>query len=318
MKNPLVSICIPTHNRPEFLKLALSSALKQSYKNTEIIISDNSDNNLTKKYIEKIKNKKIKYFKNDSKSDSFNNGLNTIKNSRGKYIKILMDDDLLERTCVEKMVSVLEKNPKVGVVMSPLDIIDKNGLRIYPKFYFFKKMKYLYRYLTKDSYVKRDKIMDDFLTNIYPCCVPTGIMYRKKLLAEVGGYDEKYSYISDVDICMNFATKMDFYYIDEVLSSWRFTETSETVSILHKKGIQLDIFYQLANKYLSFAKNKQNAFFFASKRTTINIVAGIKSGNIKLIFETIKTIIYNDPYLLNKFVLPFNLFFEVIKSSLIV
>jgi len=38
--NSLVSIGIPTCNRPETLGLALSDCINQSYKNIEIIVSD--------------------------------------------------------------------------------------------------------------------------------------------------------------------------------------------------------------------------------------------------------------------------------------
>ncbi|MHC5718428.1 MAG: glycosyltransferase family 2 protein, partial [Nostoc sp.] len=40
-QQPLVSVIIPTYNRPEYLKQAIASAIKQTYQNIEIIISDN-------------------------------------------------------------------------------------------------------------------------------------------------------------------------------------------------------------------------------------------------------------------------------------
>jgi glycosyltransferase involved in cell wall biosynthesis len=38
---PLVSVIIPTYNRPEYLKQAITSAVAQIYQNIEIIVSDN-------------------------------------------------------------------------------------------------------------------------------------------------------------------------------------------------------------------------------------------------------------------------------------
>jgi len=318
MKKPLVSICIPTHNRPDFLKQALQSALNQTYKNIEIVISDNSDNDETQKYVDSMKDKRINYYRSASNLAFFLNINMAAQFAHGTYIKYLLDDDLLKPDCVSKMVKVLEQNPKVGVVMAPLEIINEKSLPIQPRFYFFKKMKYLYKYTNKDLYIQKEKIMNDFLTTIYPCCIPTGIMFRRSLFRSVKGLNRIFKYISDLELCMNFATKMDFFYINEFLSSWRYSQQSGTVSIVHKKGIQLDIFYKLTKRYLRYANNERKAYFFASKRTAINIVAGIRSKNTKLIFETVKTILYNDPYLFNKIILPFNLFFEVIKSLLIV
>ena len=42
---PLVSVGIPTYNRPEKLKEILSSIISQTYQNLEIIVSDNCSSN---------------------------------------------------------------------------------------------------------------------------------------------------------------------------------------------------------------------------------------------------------------------------------
>jgi len=39
--SPLVSIGIPTYNRPNELKIAIESIVNQKYNNLEIIVSDN-------------------------------------------------------------------------------------------------------------------------------------------------------------------------------------------------------------------------------------------------------------------------------------
>src|SRR3990167_7486256 len=140
-KKPLVSICIPTHNRPDYLKQALRSALNQTYKNIEVVISDNSNDSLTENFVKTIKDRRIRYYRNSPNASSFLNGSRIPKFTKGKYIKYLYDDDLLKPNCISKMLDVMEKNQKVGVVMAPLEIIDKNGLLVKPRFYFFKKMK---------------------------------------------------------------------------------------------------------------------------------------------------------------------------------
>ena len=48
----LVTILIPTYNRPQYLKFALESVLNQTYQNLEIVISDNSPNDETESMLQ--------------------------------------------------------------------------------------------------------------------------------------------------------------------------------------------------------------------------------------------------------------------------
>lgn len=59
MSNPLVSICIPTYNREKYLKHTIESALKQTYSNIEIIVSDNASDDNTVNLVKSFKDKRI-------------------------------------------------------------------------------------------------------------------------------------------------------------------------------------------------------------------------------------------------------------------
>ncbi|MED3574367.1 glycosyltransferase family 2 protein, partial [Cytobacillus praedii] len=86
---PLVSILIPTYNRPDYFELALKSALEQTYENIEIIIGDDSTNNLTEslvkdKYLPFYNN--IRYIRNETNLGQFDNDLKLMELSSGEYI----------------------------------------------------------------------------------------------------------------------------------------------------------------------------------------------------------------------------------------
>ena len=57
-----VSICIPTYNRPDCLKRLLESVFSQTYKDYDIIITDNSDGNSVLDIVNNYSG--IKYYKN--------------------------------------------------------------------------------------------------------------------------------------------------------------------------------------------------------------------------------------------------------------
>ena len=51
----LISICIPTYNRPEYLKNCLNSLAKQTDKNFEVCVSDNHSNSNIRKIVKSFK-----------------------------------------------------------------------------------------------------------------------------------------------------------------------------------------------------------------------------------------------------------------------
>ena len=128
---PLVSILIPTYNRPKYLLLALESAINQSYCNIEIIIGDDSNNNdsekLIKKYLDKYKN--IRYYHNEKNLGQFDNDLKLLDMANGRYINFLMDDDLFELTKIEKMMEyfINDKEDQISLVTSNSKLIDEYG-----------------------------------------------------------------------------------------------------------------------------------------------------------------------------------------------
>jgi glycosyltransferase involved in cell wall biosynthesis len=88
--NPLVSVIIPTHDRPELVLRAVKSALNQTYKNIEIIVIDDVGNAPA----EELKKLKVHYLLIPHTywiAACRNAGLNF---SRGKYIALLDDDDI--------------------------------------------------------------------------------------------------------------------------------------------------------------------------------------------------------------------------------
>lgn len=96
---PLVSVIIPTFQRPNYLERALTSVLKQTYPNLEIIIvDDNNEGDTYRKKTEELLKKysgykNIKYLKHKNNlgvAEARNTG---IKAATGKYICFLDDDD---------------------------------------------------------------------------------------------------------------------------------------------------------------------------------------------------------------------------------
>ena len=127
---PLVSVIIPTFNRPKYFREALESVLNQTYRNLEVVISDDSTNDETETLIQDYlaRDKRIKYFRNKGFTSHDNwSFLRAYNNPAAEYVNWLMDDDLFYPTKLEKMVEVYRNNPDVSLVTSAKNHIDADG-----------------------------------------------------------------------------------------------------------------------------------------------------------------------------------------------
>ncbi|MFA7245496.1 MAG: glycosyltransferase family 2 protein [Candidatus Magasanikbacteria bacterium] len=135
----LVSVGIPTYNRPEGLKRVLECITNQSYKNLEIIVSDNcsSYSEVVEVLLEfSAKDKRIKYFiQKENKGVSFNFDF-VLKKATGEYFMWASDDDEWENNFIEVCVNLLEENKNAGVAFSNIVNIDSFNhiVRTYPSF----------------------------------------------------------------------------------------------------------------------------------------------------------------------------------------
>lgn len=92
---PLVSILIPTRNRPNLIVKAVKSALSQTYQSIEVIVTDNSDNDESAKLIASIHDHRIRYAKNEKNIGPIVNWRKALDLAKGEFCIVLPDDDYL-------------------------------------------------------------------------------------------------------------------------------------------------------------------------------------------------------------------------------
>ena len=92
-KNNLVSIIMNCHNGDKYIKEAINSITKQSYKNWELIFFDNASSDDSAKIVKKYNDKRIKYYY----SKFVNLGIarkKALGKCKGDFIAFLDCDDL--------------------------------------------------------------------------------------------------------------------------------------------------------------------------------------------------------------------------------
>jgi glycosyltransferase involved in cell wall biosynthesis len=108
-----VSICIPTYNQTKYLRKTLDSIVNQTYKDFELIISDDSSTEdvsiLLEEYIHKLS---FHYVPNRPGLGSPQNWNHALSLAKGKWIKIMHHDDWFSSSdALWKMMSMAEINP---------------------------------------------------------------------------------------------------------------------------------------------------------------------------------------------------------------
>lgn len=110
MKAPLISICIPAYKNEVYLKRLLDSIGEQTFKDFEVIITDDSDSDairlLCAGYLSRFA---LFYHKNNTALGSPENWNEAIRKANGEWIKIMHDDDwFADRFSLEKFALTAE------------------------------------------------------------------------------------------------------------------------------------------------------------------------------------------------------------------
>ena len=238
MNKNLVSIIMNCHNGDKYLREAINSIFKQTYKNWELIFFDNASKDNSAKIIKSYKDKRIKYYYSEyiSLGRARKKALNLCK---GEFISILDCDDYWSSEKLKLQIEELKKNPDIGVSFS--------------NSYFFKnnKKKPLYDKPPLDGYILKS------LLKRYYISFDTVIIKKKYLDKLNQKFDQKFNIIHDLDILIRLSMITKFKYLNKKLSCWRIHENSfsqNKISIVNKEK---KIFLKKLQKILNSKKNKK-------------------------------------------------------------
>lgn len=213
LKRPLISICIPTYNRPTLLKRTLLS-IHADRDDLEIIVTDNSTNNQSKKVVEETLSSfpcSWLYHKNEppvSPANNMNAGINL---AQGEYVYILHDDDYLLPGGLQKMMMKIQENPKYPVLKFDVKVVDIEGKMIYRSFQprlsrqecFFKPQDALQKLLSNSSFVRQPSIV-----------------VRRSVYDKVGLWDDTKTPPNDTDMWMRIFSEYGIFYVPSTISAY--------------------------------------------------------------------------------------------------
>lgn len=256
---PLVSILIPAYNDVDYFKIALESALNQTYKNTEIVICDDSTTddikNMVNRYTGKYKN--IKYYNNGGPLGK-RGAVNLQKCfdvCHGEYVNFLMQDDVFSPNKVQIMLQYIINDESVSLVTSYRNIINGEGSML-PDLQVTKP------FVQQTSIIDGEKLGQYILENMANVIGEfSTVMFRKKdmkdILLNYKGYTMRC--LGDIASWLKLLSKGNAVYIREPLSCFRIHSNQNTFDSMLQIWGAIDWYYLITYSYSSgkFIKDRE-------------------------------------------------------------
>jgi glycosyltransferase involved in cell wall biosynthesis len=123
----LVSIVIPTYRRRHYLEVALASALAQTYRNLEVIISEDGGLDYSQTVADCTRDARVRVRWNEKNLGIAGNTIAVMREARGQFIVNLSDDDLLCPDFVTRLIDPLIQDPSIVLAFCDHFMIDAKG-----------------------------------------------------------------------------------------------------------------------------------------------------------------------------------------------
>jgi glycosyltransferase involved in cell wall biosynthesis len=146
-KGPLISVGLCVRNGAEYISEALDSILAQTYKNFELVISDNVSTDDTQKICEEYarKDKRVRYIRQREDLGGYGNYDFVRREARGDYFVYASNDDLWHPRFIEKCLAKFGEEPGAIMVFSNFYTFDDSGkVRKYRQEQYFPFARHLY------------------------------------------------------------------------------------------------------------------------------------------------------------------------------
>lgn len=222
MKEPRVSICLPTYNGAKYLSEAIESVLNQTIDDLELVIGDDASTDGTQEILESFakRDPRVKVSYNDKNLGYVRNQVSTFRRCRGKYIKTYAQDDSLVPTCCEIMLEAFTKHDNVSLVTASVRRIDENG----------KKIDVVHK-MDKAGLYKGAEIIKRYLRDFTNITGNTSqIMFRMEHAGN--GFNPAYNHGEDVEFGLRLLEQGDYFYIAEPLIDYRIHQETTTIGTL--------------------------------------------------------------------------------------
>ena len=182
--SPLISVLLSVYNDEKNIKKSIDSILLQSYKNIELLVMDDCSVDRTYEILNEVNDRRVKIFRN-KENQGLTKSLNTlIENSSGKILARQDSDDISLPTRLEVQYRNLLKY-QLDACTTRAYV--KNSKRSIPRYSHFLPVSFVVRF--KNPFIHGT------------------LMVKKKVLQDIGLYDENIKYAQDYKLFLDLLKK---------------------------------------------------------------------------------------------------------------
>ncbi|PWH81810.1 glycosyltransferase family 2 protein [Algibacter marinivivus] len=203
------SVVIPLYNKELFIEQTISSLLKQSFTDFDVIIVNDGSTDSSLEKLKPLVDKRFKIINQKNKGASYTRNLG-INESTGNYIALLDADDYWYPNHLSELKKLIEIFPNAGMFCNNYQVYYSDNVVRSAKLNF--------------DYGNDCLIVNDFFKASITNSVAwtSAVAFKKNVFSLVGGFNTKLKTAQDLDLWIKMALKYDIAFNPTITMSYKF------------------------------------------------------------------------------------------------
>ncbi len=231
----------------------MDCVLGQTYKNIEVIISDNCSTDRTIELIKKYNDARVKIFSNEKNMGIKYNYLKVFTYATGKYLMFMGADDGMALSTIEKEVAIMEdeRYKDVSLVNGYVSIINDESKQVYLKKFIFGTGLFSSYWAIRSNFLYGSNILGE----------PNGALFKKEHYDKIPEpkFEKGNNWTFDLDMLLELLLQGKLYVIPEPLGKFRIS--AQSTSNKELKFVQAKLFREFTNAVYKDKRYKLSYFW---------------------------------------------------------
>ncbi len=269
----VVTVVMPSCNRPEYLEATIASVRAQSYTEWELVIADDGSDAAARRILEEAsKQERTRVLWLDHAGNPARARNAGIRAASGRYVAFIDSDDLWEPRKLEQQLAQLDREPACRWCYTAFTRVDTAGLVLREE-------------ATRPWTACRGDVLLALIDGRASVRTPS-VLAERALLEQTGGFDDRLRCCEDYDLWMRLALLSPVALVDESLVRVRLNPDSWSArapQLFHDRETSLARFATSAPRHAQNALRRARAWnsLSAAARLRTEVGPGAAAEQLK-------------------------------------